>query len=107
MTKHLSDSSEQLEAEAYMLKTLEKQLGLRFDPCALLPVSVGVQPDAIDPLNRVVVEVYARVGAVKGAQLHKIKGDVLKLALMGSELGTEWRKLGTNPMVMSAFSGQK
>jgi len=93
MIKHLSDSSEQQEAEAYILKALEKQLSLRFDPCAVLPVSVGVQPDAIDLLNKVVVEVYSRVGAVKGAQLHKIKGDVLKLALIGSELGAEWRRI--------------
>lgn len=93
MTKHLSDSSEQQEAEAYMLRELEKRLGLRFDSGAVLPVTVGVKPDAIDPLNKVVVEVYARVGAVKGAQLHKIKGDVLKLALIGAELGEEWRRI--------------
>ena len=93
MTKHLSDSSEQQEAESYMLQALEKRLGLRFDSNAILPVSVGVQPDAIDPISKVIVEVYARVGAVKGAQLHKIKGDILKLALIGTELGSEWRKI--------------
>ncbi|SEA98464.1 hypothetical protein [Alkalimonas amylolytica] len=93
MTKHLSDSSEQREAESHMLCELEKKLDLHFDQGARLPVSVGVQPDAIDLQNKVVVEVYARVGAVKGAQLHKIKGDVLKLALIGKELGSDWRKI--------------
>ena len=67
MAKHLSDSSEQQEAESYMLQALEKRLGLQFDPSAVLPVSVGVRPDAIDPMNKVIVEVYARVGTVKGA----------------------------------------
>lgn len=76
-----------------MLQALEKRLGLRFDPNAVLPVSVGVKPDTIDSMNKVIVEVYARVGAVKGAQLHKIKGDILKLALIGTELGAEWRRI--------------
>lgn len=93
MTKHLSDSSEQREAEGHMLRLLEEKLNLSFDLNAILPVSVGVQPDAIDLLNKTVVEVYARVGAVKGAQCHKIKGDVLKLALIGTELGADWRKI--------------
>ena len=93
MAKHLSDSSEQQEAESYMLQALEKRLGLQFDPSAVLPVSVGVRPDAIDPMNKVIVEVNARVGTVKGAQLHKIKGDILKLAFIGTELGDEWRRI--------------
>lgn len=67
-------------------------MGLSFDPEASQPVSTGAQPDAIDPDNKVVVEVYARVGTVKGAQLHKIKGDILKLALIEKELGTSWKK---------------
>jgi len=93
MSKHLSDSSEQQTAEAYMLKSLEQVLGLHFDPGAVLPIDVGVKPDAIDPINKVVVEVYARVGEVKGGQLQKIKGDILKLALIGENLGKGWRKI--------------
>ena len=93
MSKHLSDSSEQQTAEAYMLKSLEQVLGLHFDPGAVLPIDVGVKPDAIDPINKVVVEVYARVGEVKGGQLQKIKGDILKLALIGKNLGKGWRKI--------------
>ncbi|MDQ1362260.1 MAG: hypothetical protein QG652_120 [Pseudomonadota bacterium] len=30
---------------------------------------------------------------VKGAQLHKIKGDILKLALIEKKLGPGWRKI--------------
>ncbi len=39
------------------------------------------------------MEVYVRIGSVKGAQQHKIKGDILKLAFIGQRLGTEWRKI--------------
>jgi hypothetical protein len=93
MNKHLSDSSEQQAAETYMLKSLEQKLELHFDPDATLPIEVGVIPDAIDPINKVIVEAYARVGEVKGAQLHKIKGDILKLALIEKMLGEGWRKI--------------
>ena len=76
-----------------MLTSLKEELGLNFDSDSELPIDVGVKPDAIDPINKVVVEVYARVGEVKGAQLHKIKGDILKLALIGKRLGSGWRKI--------------
>jgi len=76
-----------------MLASLQDKLGFKFEPSAELPIDVGVKPDAIDPINKVVVEVYARVGEVKGAQLHKIKGDILKLALIEKRLGAGWRKI--------------
>jgi len=93
MSTHKSDSSEQQTAEEYMLIALQDKLGANFDSSATLPFSLGVKPDAIDPINKIVVEAYARVGAVKGAQLHKIKGDILKLALIEKKLGTGWRKI--------------
>lgn len=93
MSKHQSDSTEQQAAEEYMLNALQKDLGICFDPAAKLPIEVGVQPDAIDPDNKVIVEVYARIGGVKGAQLHKIKGDILKFALIEKKLGKGWRKI--------------
>ena len=93
MSKHQSDSTEQQTAEKYMLNALEKDLGICFDPEARLPNEVGVQPDAIDPDNKLIVEAYSRIGGVKGAQLHKIKGDILKLALIEKKLGKGWRKI--------------
>lgn len=92
-TPRKSDSLEQQAAEIEMLRALEAKLGLRFDSNATLPIDVGVQPDAIDTKNKTVAEAYARIGAVKGAQLHKIKGDILKLALIGRRLGDDWRKV--------------
>ena len=76
-----------------MLTFLQDELGLNFDSNSVLPINIGVKPDAIDPINKVIVEVYAHVGKVKGAQYHKIKGDILKLALIEKRLGTGWRKI--------------
>ena len=90
---HKSDSTEQRDAEAYILQSLEAKLEARFDPGARLPIAAGGRPDAIDPAKKIIVEVYARVGPVKGGQLHKIKGDVLKLALIGQQAGSEWRRI--------------
>jgi hypothetical protein len=90
---HKSNSSEQQAAEAAILRALENKLGIKFDGDAKLPIEVGVQPDAIDTESKTVAEVYARIGAVKGAQLHKIKGDILKLALIGTRLNDDWRKI--------------
>lgn len=90
---HKSDSTEQRDAEKYVLQSLETELGATFNPAARLPIASGVQPDAIDPVTKIIVEVYARVGPVKGAQLHKIKGDVLKLAFIGQQAGSEWRRV--------------
>jgi hypothetical protein len=91
MALHKSDSSEQQAAESYMLKALETRLGLRFVAGASL--GVGVQPDGIDPENKVVVEVYARIGKLRGAQFHKVKADILKLAFIEKKLGPGWRKI--------------
>ena len=93
MSKHQSDSSEKQTAEEYMLSALEKNLGICFDPEAKLPIEVGVQPDAIDPDTKVIVEAYARIGSLKGAQLHKVKGDILKLAFIEKKIGKGWRKI--------------
>lgn len=90
---HKSDSTEQRDAETYILQALEAELSATFDPAARLPITAGVQPDAVDPAKKIIVEVYARVGLVKGAQLHKIKGDVLKLALIGQQAGSKWRRI--------------
>lgn len=91
--KHKSDSKEQRVAESLILRALESQIGANFQADAKLELEVGVEPDAIDPEKRIVAEVYAHIGPVKGPQLHKIKGDILKLALIGQKLGPEWRKL--------------
>jgi hypothetical protein len=91
MPSHKSNSTEQQFAECCMLRAIETKLGLRFVVGATL--GIGVQPDGIDPEKQVVVEAYARVGELKGAQLHKVKADILKLAYIEKRLGPGWRKI--------------
>ena len=93
MTKHASDSTEQQNAESAMLHKLESDLGLSFESDCEIPIAAGVKPDAVDYNNRVLVEVYAHIGKLKGAQLHKVKGDILKLILIEKKLGGKWRKI--------------
>lgn len=91
---HVSDSGAQRAAEVEMLATLAKLHGLNFDRrpknAALLG---GLKPDAIDWNKRVIVEVYARVGRLKGAQPSKVKGDILKLLFIERLLGGRWKKI--------------
>jgi hypothetical protein len=91
---HVSDSAAQRCAEQTMLLDLARLGGYDF---TVHPDSAkrldGLQPDAVDWTNRVLVEVYARVGHLKGAQLHKVKGDILKLLLLERKLSGAWTKL--------------
>jgi hypothetical protein len=88
---HKSDSSPQQQAEAHMLTALQKSLEATFVAGAWLPIELGVKPDGLDLTKKIIVEVYARVGALKGAQLHKAKADLLKLIYVKKKLGPEWR----------------
>ncbi len=47
---------------------------------------VYIEVDAATPDGGIVVEVYARQGALKGSQLKKIAQDILKLALLKREI---------------------
>ena len=91
MTTHKSDSSEQRQAEIEILDSLSAKLGLTFGDHDL--GRFGVKPDGVDTSKKVIVEVYARVGELKGAQLHKVKADLLKLVYLGDRLGSDWRKI--------------
>lgn len=87
---HRSDSTEQRLAETYLLRALETELGLQLD--GTCPIA-GIRPDGVDVERRVVVEIFARIGALKPAQKHKVKADMFKLAYVRQQLGTEWRTL--------------
>jgi len=94
MPSHVSDSQAQREAEAMKLLELSQVLKLdiarKDDRVSELN---GLEPDAIDWTERVLVEVYARIGKLKGAQPHKVKGDILKLVYLERMLGGKWRKI--------------
>lgn len=91
VSAHKSDSTAQQEAERHLLLSLQDSLGAHFMPGTPLPLALGVKPDGVDPEKRIVAEVYARVGGLKGAQLHKVKADLLKLVYLRHKLGPDWR----------------
>src|SRR3546814_1228896 len=91
MPPHKSSSIAQQEAVRHLLAALEQCLGATFTAGDSLPMELGVKPDGIDSNRKIVVEVYARVGELKGAQLHKAKTDLLKLIYIKRMLGAEWR----------------
>lgn len=74
-----------------MLSLIESTTEWKFDPT--FDFEIGVKPDGIDPNKKVVVEVYAHMGAVKGAQRQKIKADILKLAYIEKMKGEGWKKV--------------
>lgn len=88
---HPSDSADQRLAERHVLTALEALWGASFVPGTRLPVDAGVAPDGVDLDHKLVVEVFARVGRLKPAQAHKVKGDLLKLAYLRKLLGQDWR----------------
>jgi hypothetical protein len=91
---HVSDSRAQRDAESCMLASLAERLKLNIITNAERVVELrGLKPDAIDWKQQVIVEVYARIGKLKGAQPHKVKGDILKLVLLERILGGKWRKV--------------
>jgi hypothetical protein len=81
---HLSDSAVQRDAEAMIVAELGAQFGISLLPGGRLQVGGGahVQVDARSENNGVLVEAYARQGALKGAQLKKVGQDILKFALL-------------------------
>ena len=91
MSTHKSDSSAQRSAETHILSLLEKSIGATFGESRIPGMSV--KPDAVDMNKKIVVEVFARIGKLKSAQMHKVQADILKLAFIDKETGGDWRKI--------------
>src|SRR5215211_2853000 len=83
MTQHQSDSTEQRSAEVQILIEASKQLGVEVAPERVhLPGGTYVDVDGTTEGRSIFVEIFAHLGACKGGQVHKVKGDVLKLATL-------------------------
>ena len=83
MTLHPSDSSEQRGAEVQILAAASRLLGVEVTPERVhLSNGAYVDVDGADEQRSVFIEIFAHLGACKGGQVHKVKGDVLKLATL-------------------------
>ena len=86
MAEHRSDSASQRKAEGLILSALSERLGTELEQTVRMSVgNAAVEVDGASADRRVLVEVFARVGRLKGAQLHKVSTDALKLVALGME----------------------
>ena len=94
MPEHVSDSSEQRTAEAVILEKTNEDLGLSLVPKQMtLKDSTVVHVDGVDEENRVLCEIYAHIGVLKGSQPDKVAADLLKMMLVEADKGGTWRKV--------------
>lgn len=76
-----SDSSVQRDAERAILDVIGKRLGCVLEHRVItLPGGQRVDVDGVSDNPSVLVEAFARQGALLGGQRHKVAGDILKLA---------------------------
>jgi hypothetical protein len=84
MAQHQSDSSEQRAAEDLIRAKVAAFLGKDLQPRTMaLESGARVQVDAASDDESVFVEIFARQGALKGGQRHKVATDALKLITIG------------------------
>jgi hypothetical protein len=84
MAPHKSDSSEQRAAEATIRAQVAALLGKELRSTRLtLNGGASVEVDGAAEDESVFVEIFARQGALKGAQKHKVATDALKLITIG------------------------
>jgi len=77
---HPSNSADQLAAEAAILAALELALGVTFEQGTRIALGDShVCPDGVTADRSVFVEVFARIGTLRGGQRHKVSTDALKL----------------------------
>lgn len=91
--KHASDSTEQQSAESYMLTELSNKLGVDLQSKKLqLPTGNTVQIDGLNEKKKVLCEIYARIGKLKGSQPDKVASDFLKMLFVEEASGDKWEK---------------
>ena len=84
MPSHQSDSSEQQAAEELIRSQVAAYLGKELKSATLkLEGGAAVQVDGIAADGSAFVEIFARQGALKGGQRHKVATDALKLITIG------------------------
>lgn len=99
--KHRSNSEVQREAEGVILKGLSKQLGVKLEQSVKLPLEEAtVRVDGATEDRSILVEVYARVGKLKGGQPNKVLADATKLAALE-------RKKRKKAQLILAFASQE
>lgn len=84
MPPHASDSAVQRQSELLIIAEVAVKVGRPLSSKTIaLPGGATVQVDGVDDDETVFVEAFARQGALKGGQKHKVCQDALKLITIG------------------------
>ncbi len=84
--RHLSDSDVQCDIETYIFGEIKKKLLCdNLQANVILTLSeendIRICPDFYSEKDLIIGEIHTHLGRLKSAQLHKIKGDILKMLL--------------------------
>ncbi len=94
MNEHPSDSNVQQDVETELLDLLARKLGYHLEPHDIkLNDKSSIQIDGFSSDGRILCEIYAHVGALRGGQFDKVAADILKLNLAAGRKGSQWRKI--------------
>lgn len=91
-TPHQADSAVQSVAEAQIIERLGEQIGVRLTqspPAIAVGPGASVLVDAATPDRAVIVEAFARQGALKPGQHKKVATDLLKFALLRQQTAAD------------------
>ncbi len=90
-----SSSHEQQNAEVYIASIVEAWLDCSVEKNAKVVLSDGVhiEPDLYSEKDKIICEIYAHIGSLKGGQKHKISQDILKMLLLEKSKSAEYRKV--------------
>lgn len=84
---HASDSAEQRSAESAITAAVAEHVGVPLAPATIAIEGARVQIDGASEDRTVLVEAYARIGRLHGAQPKKLATDAFKLVWAGKKLG--------------------
>ena len=95
--KHKSSSEEQMIAEQYIFKAIEKQLQINLEHDIKIYLADNpftyIQPDFYSEDYCIVGEIFSHIGKPKKAQNNKIANDILKMLLLEKVTGKKYRKI--------------
>ena len=95
--KHKSSSEEQMIAEQYIFKAIEKQLQINLEHDRKIYLADNpftyIQPDFYSEDYFIVGEIFSHIGKPKKAQNNKIANDILKMLLLEKVTGKKYRKI--------------
>ena len=86
---HASDSAEQRLAEIAIISAVSAAIHVPLAPARIPIDGARVEIDGASDDRTVLVEAYARIGALRGGQPKKLATDAFKLAWAGQKLGSQ------------------